>query len=223
MHAAIASYNSNALHLRLIVAIGAVVALSAAYCLAYTYSAGRPATLSDAFSWGAINLAPWVAVIEIGREIRRARNIFFLVVGAFSISLLLGAVYDGELPNSLEVVRRLPGAVFSVACLIGLSLWQGRRAHQTASISGEAATNKCEWIRAAGNYVEIKYQGSRPVLKRSSLAHFVESSGSELVRIHRSFAVAPEVVEVCERHHVRLTDGKRLPIGNAYRSALDNL
>lgn len=207
---------------RLLAAMAAVTALNAAYCLAYRYSVGNPATLAEAFSWGAINLAPWVAAIEIGRTRARWSMRLAVAVSCLFVSLLLGAAYAGAWPDLHEVVRRLPGFLFSIC-----AIWVFERFASAKSSPGREFDNPEDWAvagcvyaKAAGNYVELVGPDSKPTLIRSTLSRFVASRGRRFVRIHRSYAVSPAAIHSVERAHVRLLDGSRLPIGHAYRSQL---
>lgn len=218
MIAARLRYESLAPVPRTALAMAAVVLLNALYCLAYRYSAGNPATLAEAFSWGAINLAPWVAAIELGRQLSRAWQSLLVTLAAGAISLLLGAAYAGELPDAFELVRRLPGAAATLALLGGFEFYRRRRsANPRPEPTAPASRAACDWARAAGNYVELHSIGCRPQLARSTLARIIAANGPALIQIHRSIAVSPGSIAAIERGHVKLLDGTRLPIGNAYR------
>lgn len=221
MNTALVRYEGSDPLLRLILVMVAAIILNAIYCLIYTYSAGHPSSLSEALSWGAINLAPWVAAVEIGRQLVRGWHIAGLICAAGCVSLVLGFVYTGQLPNNFELVRRVPGAALTLVLLGGLAFYRKRKAAITQeTIPTGGGTFPCDWARAAGNYVELHSQNGSPILLRSTLAGFVSRSDDRLTRIHRSFAVAPQAVDRIERAHVRLKDGTRLPIGNAYRDRL---
>ena len=221
MIAARIRYESLAAVPRTALAMAAVVLLNALYCLAYRYTAGNPATLAEAFSWGAINVAPWVAAIELGRHLSKLRHLVAITLAAGAISLLLGAAYTGELPGAFELVRRLPGAGATLALLGGFEFYRRRRsANPQFEPTAPASRVACDWARAAGNYVELHRLGHRPQLARSTLTQAVAASGRTLVQIHRSIAVAPASIASIERAHVKLLDGTRLPIGNTYRHQL---
>ncbi|MEM8726158.1 MAG: LytTR family transcriptional regulator DNA-binding domain-containing protein, partial [Pseudomonadota bacterium] len=220
IHALLIRYDRLQPGARIVLSTSGVVIASALYCLAYRYASGDPATLAEAFSWGAINLAPWVAALEIGRTLRRASQMLAVVVAAGCISLALGALYAGAVPDAFEAVRRIPAAALVLIALSAFELYRRKRAHSPPKTGEErisGAPSTVAWARAAGNYVELHGREARPQLHRSTLAALVESR-ADLVRVHRSYAVSLEAVDKVERTHVRMKCGTRVPIGNAYRN-----
>lgn len=220
MMALVRSYTRNTAQTRLIIIIGAAVVLNGMYCLAYRYASGNPATLFEAFSWGAINFAPWIAAIELGRSMKRLAHLFLLFIAAALLSLLLEALVDLRTPAIFDLVRRLPGAIAAMAVLGMLALIQRQTGGQVLSGRADVADVKCEWASSAGNYVELHGRGDRTELVRSSLSQVTEEAGSKLIRIHRRYAVRSKSIRRIERTHVLLSDGTRLPIGDRYRDQL---
>lgn len=217
-------YHSLATAPRLMLAVSAAVLANAIYCLAYRYSLGDPATLAEAFSWGAINIAPWIAAIELSRHLSNAWQFLLAALLAGIASLLLGAAYAGEWPDMFDVVRRVPGAIATFSLLCAIELLRRRKlAAGPNPRTSQLAVARYDWARAAGNYVELHRAGQRPQLVRSTLARLIEQDDPGLVRIHRSIVVSPDAIQSVERSHVRLRDGTRLPIGNAHRAQLDSL
>ncbi|WFL78887.1 LytTR family DNA-binding domain-containing protein [Altererythrobacter arenosus] len=224
MNALLIRYEGYDPLLRLVLAMGVAVILNALYCLAYTYSAGHPETLTEAFWWGVINIAPWIAAVELGRQVTRKLMVGLVILAAAAISLALGAMIGGELPDGFAIIRRIPGAAATIAVLAVLELWRSHRvSQQAAATTATAESLSCDWARAAGNYVELHARGRKPRLVRTTLASLVDETDASLLRVHRSFAVAPDHIARVERAHVRLRDGTRIPIGNAFRAPLDAL
>lgn len=220
MHSALIRYHSFPVALRLLMISATAILLNGIYCLIYRYSSGDPATLWEAFSWGAINLAPWIAAIEIGRHLTRASHAALAIAAAAFASLLLGTAAQWELPDLFELVRRIPGIVFAILALATIELARRHRVRIEQPAATATVTNACDWVRAAGNYVELHGPGLKLRLVRASLHEFAEGHQPPLVRIHRSYAVSPASIARIERNHVRLECGLRLPIGDRYRDQL---
>lgn len=217
-------YEALSLTQRLTLIVAAAVLINAIYCLAYTHAAGHPSTVSEALAWGTINLAPWIAAIEIGRHHRRVVPLMLLLVGAGLVSLALEAIISGSLPTSFDLVRRVPGALVAALSLLGFAFFQ--KSSTKPGPRGEvpprelSTVTQCSWVRSAGNYVEVHSAGNEALLVRSSLALCVGQRRLNLVRIHRSYAVARDRIAQVERAYVKLTDGTRLPIGDRFRDGL---
>ena len=84
--------------------------------------------------------------------------------------------------------------------------------------------DRVDWIRAAGNYVEIRIAG-RSVLKRMTMAQAEHAlADTVFIRIHRSMLVNRGRIaglDRCDRpRHIRLTDGSVVKVGEAYRANL---
>jgi hypothetical protein len=219
-------YLGLSLRNRLFLGIGAAVVLNAIYCLIYRYASGNPATLFEAFSWGIINIAPWVAAFEIGRCLRRFSIVAVLFLVAGTASIALEAVLYIEWPTAFDFVRRIPAALLVAIALGVLAYDRTRPAMKRVDSFGAAsetlnpdfANYGCDWATSAGNYVEVHCIGKPLRLKRSSLAQFISSAGPRLVRVHRRFAVCPRSVSRIERTNIVLVDGTRIPLGNRYRA-----
>lgn len=220
MQAWLIRYEHKPIAMRLLALTSTTVVVNGLYCLAYRYASGDPATILEALSWGAINLAPWIAAIEIGRHMRHARQIVPLMIGAAALSLLLGAAVRQELPDLFELLRRLPGLAFTLLALAAIELARRVRARQAQADERIAVQIACDWVRAAGNYVELHAAGRKPRLVRAGIGAVVTQQSPPLLRIHRSYAVAPAAIARIERNHVLTVDGLRLPIGDRYRAQL---
>ncbi|MEM6909048.1 MAG: LytTR family DNA-binding domain-containing protein [Pseudomonadota bacterium] len=214
-------YFGAPLSVRLATGVSAVILLNAFYCLAYRYAKGNPATLFEAFSWGAIHLAPWVAAFDIGRTNRSWSALVAIFAAAFAISLALDIAAHPGWPTSFDVIKRLPGALLAAAAIAAFRLYRSQApAPQPELTIPTMADRPCDWARSAGNYVEL-YRAEEPMqLVRSTLAQLVRDKRLELVRIHRQHAVHLGAVTRIEASHVVLTGGARLPIGSRYRANL---
>lgn len=220
MKALAQSYFAASLQARLMIGIGAAVFLNALYCLTYRYASGNPATLFEAFSWGVVNIAPWIAAFELGRSRQRRSHLVALLLAAAALSLTLEAIIDAELPTSFDGVRRIPGALLSIAALAALGSVQKRASSNEAGSPISSKAVACDWACSAGNYVELHFLDGRTKLVRSTLERVVEGKEARLLRIHRQYAVSPRAIDRVERAHVVLIDGTRLPVGDRFRCEL---
>ncbi|MEP2990368.1 MAG: LytTR family DNA-binding domain-containing protein [Parasphingorhabdus sp.] len=223
MHAITQYYTDSAVKTRLVMSIGVAVFLNAAYCLIYRYTSGNPATLFEALSWGIVNIAPWVAVVELGRSLNRPAHLMLLFLGATFLSLCLEAAITLHVPTAFDLVRRIPGALVALAAIGTLKFVARRSQPKRSEPSKSFLVATCDWARSAGNYVEIHRQGSKPSLMRATLAHLTNQTKPKLIRIHRRYAVLPKAIDRIEHSHVRLKDGTRLPVGDRYREELSSI
>ncbi len=216
-------YTHSALQTRLVISIGVAVLLNAVYCLIYRYTSGNPATLFEALSWGIINIAPWVAAVELGRPLKKVSHLILLFLGAAVLSLCLEVAVKLDPPTAFDLIRRIPGALIALAAIGTLKFVARRKQPKRVEQSGSFMIASCDWVRSAGNYVEIHRQGSQPNLMRATLAHITNHTKPKLIRIHRRYAVLPRAIDRIEHSHVRLKDGTRLPVGDRYRQELSGI
>lgn len=199
----------------LLAASAAVLAANTLYCLVYTALAGRSESMLDALGWSVANLLPWLWAFEAGKRWRRP---LIVVAGGLIASLLLGAVLLDANPTGFELVRRLPGAVLTLALLLALR----RREIGTAQGSVELPLppERIAWVAAAGNYVELHGAG-RPLLLRVPLAA-VEAAllPHGFVRIHRSTLVNRRRIARVRSADLLLDDGRSLKLGQRFRAQL---
>lgn len=214
-------YINAPLYARLAIGMSAAIVLNALYCLAYRYASGNPATLFEAFSWGTINIAPWVAAFEIGRTMASPLRLALLFLAAFLVSLGLDVAAYPALLVPFDFVKRVPGVCLALSA-IAIFRWYRSREHGETTQPSETTDyqGSFDWVRSAGNYVELHRGKESVAIIRGTLAGFVRGKGDELVRIHRQYAVRPSSVERVEESYVLLSGGDRLPIGRSYRGLL---
>jgi hypothetical protein len=219
MQSTLILYQNTSQVLRLIVVIMAAILLNGIYCLVYRYTAGNPATLWEAFSWGLVNLMPWIVAIELGRQSNQPARIALMLLAALITSLVLGALVNLAWPSGFELVRRLPGLGVAAIAISAFKL-AAHRAREDGKSADVASYKGAQWARAAGNYVELHEPGRRIRLIRTTLSNFAAQDRPDMVRIHRSYVVASNAIASMERHHVKLRCGLRLPIGHHYRGRI---
>lgn len=202
--------------------IGAVTAATLAvalYCVAYTTLAGRPESIVDALGWAIANVAPWLLAIELGKRAEDGAALGLALAAALIASLALGYLFGASndvLP--FELVRRLPALAAVAAAVALLRSPVGRS--PAASPAMPLAPEQIDWVRAAGNYVELRARG-RTIVHRSSIAAAERALAPHgFVRIHRSLLVRRDVIARVRPEDVVLADGTHLRVGKRYRAAL---
>ena len=202
----------------LVLAVSAAVAL---YCLGYSALAGRSETLASSIGWAMVNVAPWLVALETLKRRQGLLQALGILAAAALASVLLGAMLLGAPISGFELWRRVP-ALGSVA-LAAFALGAFRTRHEAAEASARTLpvpARRIDWIRAAGNYVELK-SGDRIILHRTTLNATERAlAGEGFVRIHRSILVRRDRIERVRSEDVVLSDGTHLKIGKRFRSAI---
>lgn len=199
----------------------AATALTVAYCLAYNALGGAPEPLADALVWALLMVAPWVAAVDLAR--RRSRAAVAAILGLACIVSLAGEVLLAPASDpGFAAIRRLPGLALALAAILAWRAWERRaaRAASTTAALDPAALAGCDWIEAAGNYIELHGRTGRRML-RCSLARAESVLGSDFVRVHRTLLVRRAAIAAHDRGGLRLRCGRRLPVGGRYRAGLD--
>jgi hypothetical protein len=201
-------------------AVAGVSAAVALYCIGYSAMSGRSETLSSALGWAVVNIAPWLVAIEALKHRRDFLGSIAILLGAAATSIGLGAILLGAELSAFEAWRRVPALIACAA--VAILLGQMRRREAAAAANGPipVPAARIDWVRAAGNYVELKI-GDRVILHRTTLnAAERELGGHGFVRIHRSILVRRDRIDRVRREDVVLRDGTHLKLGKRYRSAL---
>ena len=201
------------------IAVAGASAAVALYCVGYSAMSGQRETLASALGWAVVNIAPWLAAIELLKRQPDPGRMLFVLVGAVIASLLLGTVLLGSDLSQFEAWRRVPALLLCAG--IGLLFLQLRR-REAAAATGPipVPATRIDWVRAAGNYVELKI-GDRVILHRTTLSAAERELGERgFVRIHRSILVRRDHIERIRGQDVVLRDGTHLKVGKRYRSAL---
>jgi len=195
--------------------LGAAAAV-ALYCIAYSALAGQSETFTDSLLWALINICPWLPAIEAAK---RANGWFgavaALLVGA-GASLALGYT-AGATDLWFEAVRRVPAFAAAMAVV---ALLRSRLAQPNAGAEMPLLPRQIDWIRAAGNYIELRASG-RTVVHRSSIGAAERDLASHgFVRIHRSTLVRRDKIARVRPQDVVLIDGTHLKLGKRYRASV---
>jgi hypothetical protein len=197
-----------------------------------------PVTLS--MSRSAIETIPALAAFELSKRVLSRSTDATTIAGVGGVLLLAGAIstvmvyachgffFTSEMPLRPVIADRLPGITLTAIAIA----WASRqvRASRASSPAARAMDELppaewIDWVRAAGNYVEIRVAG-RSMLKRMTMAQAEQAlAGKAFVRIHRSMLVNRQRIaglDRCDRpRHVKLTDGSTVRVGEAYRANLN--
>jgi DNA-binding LytR/AlgR family response regulator len=131
-----------------------------------------------------------------------------------------------------EVERRLAAPVLEVIAAEGKAsapAAPGRIPIRDGAREVEIETAAIAAVRAAGNYVEVFRVGRPPLMLRATLGDVEERLAvAGLVRVHRSWLVAPAQVESLRPSRsgdfrAGLRDGSEVPVSRRYRDAIQRL
>jgi hypothetical protein len=219
--------------------VSAVAAYCYLYCLvAYTPLHGQVMPLHWSFIWAFSAVLPWVICFELAKRARflPTRLQIAAIIGSFVLAALLSVplglgfakLLGGSEPVNwpMEIAHLLPRAAVTAA-LIGMS----RIIPPVHEERGDAVSSndlrplleaapEIEWIKAAGNYVEVRRNG-RTLLHRVTMQSLEASlDPSRFVRIHRQVIVNTDFVD-CHLGSgaaaaLRLKDGTIFKIGARY-------
>ena len=200
----------------MVIAAAIIVAL---YCIAYTALAGRPETLGQSLAWAVANICPWLVAIEAGKRARAWPLAMAGLAAAMIVSLGLG--YFLAISNdtvAFETVRRLPALAVSAALIVMLRSSIGRQVQQPSDLP--LLPRQIDWVRAAGNYIELRAGGRTFVHRLSITAAERDLAAHGFVRIHRSTLVRRDRIARVRPQDVVLVDGTHLKVGKRYRASI---
>ncbi len=197
--------------------VAGVAVAVALYCIGYAALSGRSESFAVAIGWALANICPWLLAIELGKRARGWINAALVLLAALAASLLLGFATGAD-AAAFELWRRLPALLASAAAVALLRSSVGGRQNGGADIP--LLPRQIDWVRAAGNYVELRAAG-RTIVHRASLSAVEQQlSGHGFIRIHRSMLVRRDVIARIRPEDVVLSDGTHLRIGKRYRATL---
>ena len=217
--------------------VACVTAYCMIYCLvAFTPMHGSVMPMHISAAWAFSAVAPWAICFEL---VKRERNLppapqaaailaTFLCCGLLSIALGLGfsRLLGGTDPVhwQMELAHLFPRvAVTALLAAIARSIRVVRDDNAGSSTSGLGLLDRAtdiEWIRAAGNYVEVRMAG-RTMLHRVTMRSLEASlDPTRFVRIHRQAIVNRHFVDrriqCAGSGSLRLKDGTTFKIGARY-------
>ena len=215
----------------------------AAYCRIafYPMHAGAMPLWLSAW-WAATSLLPWLLAFELVKRVVPRIRSHLLRFGAYGVIALTTAAFTvvAYWLTDIEMMKmsatRMPMLVASqmqpvILFVLMVALWSATPHSFSASDARADAEllppiTSIDWIRAAGNYVEIKC-GERLVMHRMTMRSAEAATrGGHFVRIHRSVIVRKALIRGFTgsgRTRLLLADGETLPVGDTYRPAVERI
>jgi LytTr DNA-binding domain len=202
-------------------AVAGVSAAVAIYCLGYSALSGRSESLAAATGWALVNVAPWLVALEVLKRPTSWPPFAMTLLAAALVSVLLGAILLGTDVSAFELWRRVPALAAVALVAFALDRLRAKREADDASAAAlPVPTTRIDWVRAAGNYVELRI-GDRTILHRTTLNAAERALADHgFVRIHRSILVRRDRIERVRTLDVVLRDGTHLKVGKRFRSAI---
>jgi hypothetical protein len=205
---------------QLVLATVGIAAAVAIYCLGYGALAGRPESLGRSLAWAFVNVAPWLPALEGAKRTGSLGGASVAVACGFAGSMLLGIALDtGWTTLAFEAWRRVPALVVVAAIALAFR-WDRSRARRNEAEPLPLLPGQIDWVRAAGNYVELRANGRTIVHRTSISAAERELAAHGFVRIHRSTLVRRDRIARVRPADVVLMDGTHLKVGMRFRSQL---
>jgi len=197
-----------------------VVCAVTLYCLTYTALAGDREPAGRAAAWALVNVLPWLAALELGKRSGSVGLRAAAIGAAFALSMAGQLMLDGRWnASAFELARRVPAMLVTGFLLFG-SLWLDKRRRVPSQPGLPLAPSQLDWVRAAGNYVEL-HAGGRTILHRAPLSRVeAQLSSRDFVRVHRSILVRRDRIARVRPQDVVLHDGTSLRTGSRYRALL---
>jgi len=218
----------------------AAVTIGTVYCQIYCVLALQQMHGASMPLWASIGRAsadviPAFLVFEIGKRLlglpRTTRWLALASLFAGGIALgLLVRLQVPQMATGLTVrhmaVDRIPFMLLAGAGLIHYWMRRQKPSDEDPWTSSDERdrlppASAIDWVRAAGNYVEIRVAGRTRLLRMTLRQARAVLPGDQFVQIHRSVIVNRErIATVKGRRSLQMTDGTELAVGDAHRSNL---
>jgi hypothetical protein len=213
------------------------------YCFSYSILTQRPDGLGTGLDWALVSLVPWLVAFEAGKRVNYdptgtwkanwGRIAAILVVtAAVSIAMQNWLWEDAQMSGrdvAIALLRRIPPALLISMLLFLIPMLQQKAEGGSAGSLAEGELpllpRQIDWVKASGNYLEIK-AGQRLILHRMTMSAAEQLlSEHNFVRVHRSALINAERVSKHDRGKIAdelvLRDGTRLKVGGSYRTLVD--
>jgi hypothetical protein len=214
---------------------------AAAYCLVHGLVIDVEMNLPRTIVWAVTSTLPWLCAWEGLKRLGKwpAQSLQLLLSAGVLIAALvvcialeyaLGAIYSTDTDSLAQIVYRLLPIPIGIAVVRRLMQpSKPVRASQADPVlnvptrQGTLAVRACdiEYIKAAGNYVEL-FTGDRTLLLRATLQDLSDQLAPiGFLRVHRSLLVNPLHVVATRRgprgrRIVEVRSGAELPVGRQF-------
>jgi DNA-binding LytR/AlgR family response regulator len=214
----------------------------AAYCrLAYypMHAGAMPLWLSA--WWAATSLLPWLCAFEaVKRLAPRIASRLLLIAACVAIGLATaGFTVAAYWLTDIEMMKMSAShwpmllatqmqPFFLFVCAVALWYYStnvpGRAEEPDVDTEALPSLSAIDWIRAAGNYVELKC-GERLLIRRMTMRDAEAATRSaDFIRIHRSIIVRRSLISgFSSRSQLRLATGEVMPVGDSYRASVERI
>lgn len=192
--------------------------------------------------WSGTTLVPWFVAFEAVKRVLPVirgvvlRIVACLIIAAATITSTIAAYriadvsfmgLDADRWPTLVASQLQPILLFAVLVV----LWAAN--HNRPAVSDFHVNAdplpplaSIDWIRAAGNYVELKC-GDRLLIRRMTMRNVEQATRSaDFVRVHRSVIVRRPLIRGFtgrSRSLLLLATGETMPVGDSYRRAVERL
>jgi DNA-binding LytR/AlgR family response regulator len=219
---------------------GALVLLATGYCLAHGLVIDDELNLPRTLAWAVTSTLPWVCAWEALKRLsaQPAQTLRLLLSAAVLIAalaasaameLVLGAIYSADSTSFVQVMYSLlpvPVGIALARLLVQPSRPKPAEVEHVLAVPTrggliEVRATDIEYVKAAGNYVELVV-GERTLLLRATLTEVGEQLRTAgFVRVHRSLLVNCMHVMTLRRgsrgrQFVKLRSGVELPVGRQF-------
>ena len=219
----------------------AILGLGTIYCQIYCLLAlqqmhGMSMPILASAHRASVDVISSFVAFELSKRVMlRDRHWNWLLVVFIFAAIVALAVYwrmQLDLMNSGLTPRRMAvdRIPFMALAAAGLAYYRWRLRHPVSPIPGARAScdleslppaGAIEWVKAAGNYVEIRVSGHTRLVRGALHQIAAVLPEPQFVQIHRSVIVnRAKVAGTNGRRTVRMTDGTEFSVGDAYRSNL---
>jgi hypothetical protein len=232
------------LKLQEVLALGAALIVAGTiYCQIYCLLAlqrmhGASMPLAASLWRGNADVLPAFLVFESGKRalglprVRRWLAIGAIFVGGIALGVLIRSqvhIMSAGLTPRHMAVDRIPFMLLAAAALTYYWLRSAHGANSDPWAAGDERdrippAKAIDWVKAAGNYVEIRVAGRTRLLRMTLRQARALLPGEQFIQIHRSVIVNRErIAAVKGRRSVEMADGTSFTVGDAHRSNLPEL
>jgi DNA-binding LytR/AlgR family response regulator len=215
-----------------------------AYCQLYCALAmpamdGMHMRLTLSMWRSAIETVPALIAFELSKRVLSRATDAAAMVGVVAVLLLAAVIstvmvyvchgffFTSEMPLRPVIADRLPGITLTAIAIA----WASRQARTATALAVVSRSPEqlppadwIDWVRAAGNYVEIRVAGRTRLLRMTLRQARALLPREQFIQIHRSVIVnRARIATVKGRRSVEMADGTSFTVGDAHRSNLPEL
>ena len=88
-------------------------------------------------------------------------------------------------------------------------------------LTHKVALENISHVQAYGNYIRV-FTREKTLVVRKTIAEMESVTRKHLIRVHKSYLIAPTCIKRIDGNEIRLDNGTKVPIGKVYRQNLDS-